>query len=188
MDRENLTNSTNSTENKFQSHGTEESTRASRGRKSLEAGSDRKAVIADREFPEVTALQETGLLLFRAGIFKTHIGPKLGRSRDWFGWNYKHNEKFREYVGKIEIELLTEIRENSIPVSIGMFRILESIAIGEYDRDQKIQAGKLALAYLEKTGRLPKSDDKEEEDRKIEQAVQSLSTALAEKFGNEFAL
>lgn len=186
--KQDSTISTNSTETIPQSREPDEIILESRGGKPFEAIPESKAVIPYREFPEVTVFQESGLLLFRAGKYKTHIGPQIGRSRDWFGWNYKHDEKFRRYADDIELQLLAGIRENSVPVAVGMFRILEEIASGRYDFEDQIQAGKLAFAYLEKTGRLPKSDDKEEEDKKIEQAVQALATSLAEKFGSELAI
>ncbi|TGL04988.1 hypothetical protein EHQ43_10105 [Leptospira bouyouniensis] len=184
----NSTISDNSTENALPSREPEEIFLESRGGKEFEPIPKNKAVVLYREFPDVSPFQESGLILFRAGKYKTHIGPLIGRARDWFGWNYKHCEPFRKYADEIELELISHIRQNSVPVAVGFFRILEEIASGDYDFEDKIQAGKLAFAYLEKTGRLPKSDDKEEEDKKIEQAVQALSTALAEKFGNDLAI
>lgn len=179
---------TNPTENEIPSRDPDEIILESRGGQAFEPIPENKSVVPFREFPNVTPFQESGLLLFRAGKYRTNIGPLLGRGRDWFTYQYKYNEEFRKYTDQIELQLLAEIRENAVPVAVGMFRILEEIANGDYDWEDKIQAGKLAFAYLEKTGRLPKSDDKEEEDKKIEQAVQALSTALAEKFGNDLAI
>lgn len=188
QNEQNSTKPINPTENEKPSREPEEIVLESRGGKPFEAIPENKAIIPFREFPNVSPFQEKGLLLFRAGKYRTNIGPLIGRGRDWFAYQYKYNEEFRKYTDQIELQLLAEIRENAVPVAVGMFRILEEIANGDYDWEDKIQAGKLAFAYLEKTGRLPKSDDKEEEDKKIEQAVQALSTALAEKFGNDLAI
>lgn len=179
---------TNQTENEISSREPDVIIMESRGGKPFEAIPENKAIIPFREFPNVSPFQESGLLLYRAGKYRTNIGPEIGRGRDWFAYQYKYNEEFRKYTDQIELQLLAEIRENAVPVAVGMFRILEEIANGDYDWEDKIQAGKLAFAYLEKTGRLPKSDDKEEEDKKIEQAVQALATSLAEKFGSELAI
>lgn len=184
----NSTNHTIPTENGTPSREPEQIILESRGGTEFEPIPENKSVIPYREFPKVTPFQEAGLILFRNGSYKTHIGPMLGRGRDWFGYHYKYDKEFKRYADEIELKILNEIREDSVPVAAGMFRILAEIAAGNYDFEDKIQAGKLAFAYLEKTGRLPKSDDKEEEDKKIEQAVQALSTALAEKFGNDLAI
>ncbi len=185
---ENPTNPINPTENEISGREPDRIILESRGGKPFEAITENKAIVPFREFPNVSRFQESGLLLFRAGKYRTNIGPLIGRGRDWFAYQYKYHEEFRKYTDQIELQLLAEIRENAVPVAVGMFRILEQIAIGDYDWEDKIQAGKLAFAYLEKTGRLPKSDDKEEEDKKIEQAVQALATSLTEQFGDRFSV
>lgn len=184
----NPTNPENPTENESISREPHEIISESRGGEEFQPIPENRSVVVYREFPNVSPFQEAGLVLYRSGEYRTNIGPRIGRGRDWFAYQYKYHEEFRKYADQIELQLLAEIRENAVPVAVGMFRILEQIANGQYDFEDRIQAGKLAFAYLEKTGRLPKSDDKEEEDKKIEQAVQALSTALAEKFGNDLAI
>ncbi len=185
---ENPTNPIIPTENEISGREPDLIILESRGGNLFEPIPENMAIIPFREFVNVSPFQESALLLFRAGKYRTNIGPLIGRGRDWFAYQYKYHEEFRKYTDQIELQLLAEIRENAVPVAVGMFRILEEIANGDYDWEDKIQAGKLAFAYLEKTGRLPKFDDKEEEDKKIEQAVQALASSLSEKFGSELAI
>lgn len=143
-----------------------------------------KAIVPYRHYPKVPKFKEDGLLLLRDGMTKSHIGPKLGKSHDWFSWHYKTDIFFRTYADEIENEVFDKIRQEHAPTSFGMHRILNKISMLEYFDEQKdmIQAGKLALEYLTRSGRLPKAVELVEADRRLEETHARL-IELYKKYG-----
>jgi len=187
-ENDNPKNSTNPNENNVSSREADEIILESRGGKEFQPIPENRSVVPFREFPKVTPVKEAGLILFRNGMYKTRIGQHLHKGKDWFSYHYKHDVEFKKYVDEIELKIVNEIQGDAVTVAVGMFHILSEIASGKYEFKDKIKAGKLALNYLEKTGRLPKSEELGKEDKTIEQSVQALANSLVEKFGKEFAI
>lgn len=160
----------------------------SRVSKSSKKSPENRSELLLREFPNVTVFQESGLKLFRQSEHRSRIGIQLGSAKDWFNNQYRNDIEFQKYADGIEFEILNEIRENSFAVARGMFRIIEEIASGDYESSAKIEAGKLALAYLDRTGHLPKSEDKEIAESEVEHLIQGFANYLAEKFGPEMMI
>lgn len=148
-----------------------------------------KSLIHYREFPNVAEFKEQGLVLYSKGYKRTKIGVVLGKTRNWFNYHYENDIYFKRYVQKIDEEIARRIQENAINLADKMNDVLDTIA-DEWkaypEPKERLQVGKLALDYLTRTGRLPKSVDKEKEEKRREELQKKISDLLAENYGEDF--
>lgn len=152
------------------------------------AKNSKKTTEKAREFPLVTVKKETALILFRDGYSQSDSETRIGVGRGNISKWKTNDPQFKKYWDEIEWEIQEEIRGNSVNIARAFHGMIEAVALGNYHPDHHPQMVRLAFDYLKQTGRFPKTEEQEGEDRKIEQLVQGLATSLVEKFGPEMSI
>ena len=141
-----------------------------------------------RPFPNVNFQKETALILFREGYNTKEIEIKLKTGKSSVT-NWKRNDPdFKIYWDEVEWEIQEEIRSNSVNIARNFHTMIERVSQGEFDKEHFPQILRLAYDYLKQTGRFPKYDMNTNDEKQIEEAVQSLSNILVDKYGPDFVV
>lgn len=142
----------------------------------------------NRPFPNVNIQKETALILFRSGYNTKDIELKLKSGKSSVT-NWKRNDPaFKSYWEEVEWEIQEEIRSNSVNIAKNFHTMIERVSQGEFDKEYFPQILRLAFDYLKQTGRFPKYDVNVNDEKQLEEAVQSLSNFLVDKYGPDLAV
>jgi hypothetical protein len=125
-----------------------------------------KSLIPYREYPNLTLPQEAFMHHYRRGknIIDSMKQIKMDRNTFWY-WK-RTSPEFRDELVRARAEYYDQLKDDSLSLvdkaNLALLRAFEPGADSE-----TIQAGRVALQFLEKTNRLPYAEDDDEEERKL---------------------
>lgn len=111
--------------------------------------------VANREFPELTLIQESFIKHFRTGMSVIEILSILNISKSTL-YNWKKSiPSFTERMEDASDFYYDSLELNTIFISNKSFQILERVFSGFFPPEKKLEAANLALSFFKATNGLP---------------------------------